>query len=633
MDFFEHQDVARKKTGRLIILFVLAVVAIVGAVTLLFAVVLNAGGDVRNQIDGTTQLGIHAAVIVGTLAIIGLGSLYKTFELRGGGRVVAESLGGTLATRSTHHARKLLNVVEEMSIAAGIPCPPVYILHDEHRINAFAAGYSPEDAVIGVTRGCVEKLSRDELQGVMAHEFSHILNGDMRLNIRLIGVLHGILMIGHIGYYLMRSASFSRRSKDGNAVGLIGIGMIVIGFTGTFFGNWIKAAVSRQREFLADASAVQFTRNPSGIADALKRIGGNAGGSGVASPNAAAASHMFFGQAIHSGLHVLFATHPPLETRIQRIEPSWNGEFLDAQKTAPPASSATPTPAKSLRDRQQDMMNAVIAGTAIAAIGQPTVDHVDRARELLDALPPVLVEAASEPWSARAVIHALLIDDDAEIRQQQFALLHNETDDAVVNLVKTLTPIASTMDTAGRLPLIEKTVTALRELSPAQYANFRSTVVGLVKADGRLGVLEWTLQRVLLHHLDAHFGHVTRPRVRYYALGQLDDECSILLSVLAYAGSRDRDDVAAAFAAGASRLGDVSTHLKPVDACRLSHLDEALETLATVAAPLKRSLITACAACVSADREITTLEAEIMRSIAESLGCPMPPMLPGQQLM
>ncbi len=319
-------------------LFGIAVVALTASLYVL-AVVISGyqGTDSRTgAIQWALQWwdpGLMLLVAFAVGLVVGGGSLYKIAQLAGGGKIVAEHLGGRLLHPDTsdHRERVLLNVVEEMSIASGTPTPPVYVLDSESGINAFAAGFSPTDAVIGVTRGTLEQLPRPELQGVIAHEFSHILNGDMRLNVRLIGVLHGILILGILGYFLLRSSMFSgmargRSSRDQSALALlaIGVGLMVVGFLGSFFGNGIKASVSRQREFLADASAVQFTRQPAGIADALKRIGGAMTGSGIQSPNAPEASHMFFGRAT-SGLRGLFSTHPPLADRIRRIDPSWDG--------------------------------------------------------------------------------------------------------------------------------------------------------------------------------------------------------------------------------------------------------------------------------------------------------------------
>ncbi len=335
MDFFSAQDAARSHTTRLVILFLLAVVSLIVLTNLL---VMGFMTYLDVQLDGMNVLQMNAdhLQVSGRLAnffdkfnwerflvigaavalVVAAGSLYKIASLRGGGRVVAESLGGRRISQDSDDRlqRKVLNVVEEMAIAAGTPVPPVYVLEQEAGINAFAAGLTPADAVIGVTRGCIEQLSRDQLQGVIAHEFSHILNGDMRLNLRLIGVLHGILLIGLVGYFIFRSAFFSSNSRSNSRTSggipllALGAGLAVIGYTGTFFGNLIKASVSRQREFLADASAVQFTRNPAGIAGALKRIGGFKAGSRMESPLAPQMSHAYFSP----GVEIQFAVcHPP----------------------------------------------------------------------------------------------------------------------------------------------------------------------------------------------------------------------------------------------------------------------------------------------------------------------------------
>ena len=355
-DFFTRQDAARRKTTRLVVLFVLAVLAIMVSIDLLLAATIGyaSGGSEGGRRDYwaiATDPWLVGLAVIGTLVVVGGGSLFKVAQLRGGGKVVAEELGGRLLHPDTSDPteQQLQNVVQEMAIASGTPTPPVYLLDHEQGINAFAAGFTPSDAVIGITRGTAERLTRDELQGVVAHEFSHILNGDMRLNIRLIGILHGILIIGLLGYFVLRASMFSgyrrRSSRDqgGGAMVLLalGAGLAAVGFFGTFFGNLIKAAVSRQREFLADASAVQFTRHPDGIAGALKKIAGFSAGSRVQSPNAPAASHMFFGRAT-GGFSGMFSTHPPLEERIRRIDPSWDGTVPEEVERAAPR----PAPAR-----------------------------------------------------------------------------------------------------------------------------------------------------------------------------------------------------------------------------------------------------------------------------------------------
>ncbi len=351
MDFFQNQEVARKKTGRLIVYFLVAVILIIVTVYVAIAAVLRVAEPAAREgavveLPSLWDPQLFAVVAVGTAALISGGSLYKIASLSGGGHTVAELMGGRLLHPQTSDLdeRKILNVVEEMAIAAGTPVPPVYLLENEEGINAFAAGHSPNDAVIGVTRGCVRTLSRDELQGVIGHEFSHILNGDMKLNLRLMGVLFGILLIGLSGYILLRSTSgygvrVSNRDDDRggrNVLPLIGLALYVIGYVGVFFANLIKAAVSRQREFLADASAVQFTRNSDGIAGALKKIGALEAGSAIREPRAAEASHMFFGNAGTAGqLFGLLETHPPLVERIRRLDPSFDGDFSKVRLDAP----------------------------------------------------------------------------------------------------------------------------------------------------------------------------------------------------------------------------------------------------------------------------------------------------------
>ncbi len=334
MDFFARQDQARKKTKLLIFYFTVAVGLII---LMVYGIGLAAFAGVQARQHNSNrynyeqppplvlwnpQIFLGASLL--TLAVVAIGTAYKTSQLSGGGGNVAESLGGRLVGSNTTdlNERKLLNVVEEMAIASGVPMPQVYVLNNEEGINAFAAGHTPGDAAIGVTRNCITKLSRDELQGVFGHEFSHILNGDMRLNIRLIGILFGILCLATIGRILLNARSGSNRN---NALPLAGLGLIIIGAIGVFFGRLIQAAVSRQREFLADASSVQFTRNPAGLSGALQKVGGY--GSRMWSPNAPDAGHLFFGNALSDAFLGALATHPPLEERIRAIDQTWDGKF------------------------------------------------------------------------------------------------------------------------------------------------------------------------------------------------------------------------------------------------------------------------------------------------------------------
>ena len=608
-------------------LFGLAVVALTASLYALAVVVSGyQGTDSRTgAIQWALQWwdpGLMLGVALGVGAVVGGGSLYKISQLAGGGRVVAEHLGGRLLhpDASDPHERVLLNVVEEMSIASGTPTPPVYVLDSEPGINAFAAGFSPTDAVIGVTRGTLEKLPRPELQGVIAHEFSHILNGDMRLNVRLIGVLHGILILGILGYFLLRSSMFSgaargRSSRDQSALALlaIGLGLMVVGFLGSFFGNWIKASVSRQREFLADASAVQFTRNPTGIAGALKRIGGFTEGSQIESPNAPEASHMFFGQALSRSV---FATHPPLSDRIQRLDPSFAGDSVVDTGTVsdPGIAPALAGPVGA----------SAFSPEAVAAqVGRPTSAHIEYAHALLEDLPEDLRAAAHDPYGARALVYALVIGREEPARSSQLDRLREHADSGVAQLTQKLLPRLEGLGAAVRLPLVDTALPALRELSPAQYGVFRDNLEVLVRADDRIDLFEWTLLRLLMAHLRPHFEKVPRPRNRHSSLARLGEPCGVVLSMLASAAGGTDDG----FRRGAEALGLPGLDQIPAERCDLSQMDVALLTLAEASPTVKRRIVVACAECVSADGRITPEEAELLRATADTLGCPMPPLL------
>ena len=568
-------------------------------------------------------------VALGVLIVVGGGSLYKISQLRAGGRVVAEQLGGRLLHPDTrdHGERMLQNVVEEMAIASGTPTPPVYLLEGEQGINAFAAGFSPNDAVVGVTRGAVEQLDRDELQGVIAHEFSHIMNGDMRLNIRLMGVLHGILIIGIIGYFLFRSAmwsSMARRSRDNSGMAFLalGVGLIAIGSLGTFFGNWIKASVSRQREFLADASAVQFTRNPLGLAGALKRIGGLAEGSLIASPNAPEASHLFFGQALRGGLQSIFATHPPLGERIARLDPSFAAE--QSTKAGAGAAQAVGVSGVAALAPAAVEPARLAVEHAVRDIGTPTPAHLAYAGELVRSLPEPLRHAAHEAYGARAVVYSLVIDADPQARTRQLARLDGFAEPGVADLTRRLLPLAESLPAHARMPLIDMTLPALRDLSSQQYGVFRANLEELVRADDKIDLFEWTLQRILLAHLTPAFERVRAPRVKHTTLKAVRESSRVLLSALslARAGAEPKE----AWGRAASALGVLQPKLSATE-CSLARIDDALFALSHTSPAIKKQLLHACADYIAEDGSVSVAEAELLRATADTLGCPMPPLL------
>ena len=645
MNFFESQDRVHKNTVRLVLLFVLAVVFLIIMTNLLVMMVfgyfnseqLQAGGSFLELMDWRT----FATVSAGVGAVVLGGSLFKIMALSAGGKTVAEALGGQLIPQNTSdlNQRKLLNVVEEMAIASGTPAPPVYLLADEPGINAFAAGFSPRDAVIGVTRGTIDHLSRDQLQGVIAHEFSHIFNGDMRLNIRLMGVLNGILIIGFIGYFILRSSFYSRRgrSSDKGAGGILAlaIGLMVIGFAGTFFGGLIKAAVSRQREYLADASAVQFTRNPDGIAGALKRIGGLEFGSKVENPGAPEVSHAFFAQGISGFMQSLSATHPSLAKRILRIDPHWDGKFDSSDKIDSPRDEEEADKKESMtREELAKKVATVVTGAAMAdvanaidQIGNPNQETINYARSLISELPMVIKEAAREPYGARAVIYSLVLDPGQEVRGRQLKHLQEYADPDVFVLTHKLIPEMDGLDIKYRLPLIDIVIPALKQLSINQYKSFRENLIALIKMDSRVDLLEWSLQKILFNHLDGQFFKLARIKSRYSHPRQLKKEVELILSVMAYAGHQDQSNVEAAFSAATKTLEFSGLQLVAKNKISLSDLDRSLQKLAKLKPLAKPRLLKACAASITHDQKIAPVEVELLRAFSDVLDCPMPPII------
>ncbi|VAX09155.1 Heat shock protein HtpX / FIG017973: domain of unknown function [hydrothermal vent metagenome] len=644
MDFFTAQDNARKSTTGLVCYFFLAVISLIILTNLLIMGVMAWAGAGINETPSLNHFAAEfdwytfALVSVGVTIVILTGSLYKMIQLNSGGKVVAEALGGQLVSQNTQDpmCRKLLNVVEEMAIAAGTPVPPVYILADEAGINAFAAGMTPSDAVIGVTKGCIQQLNRDQLQGVMAHEFSHILNGDMRLNIRLMGVLHGILIIGLIGYFILRSMTYSRRgssrSKGNGGMALIALGggLMVIGYAGTFFGNLIKASVSRQREYLADASAVQFTRNPDSIAGALKRIGGFKAQSYIESSSAKETSHLFFCSAIHSFFGSMLSTHPPLEKRIKRIEPRWNGKFDKTVITD--VQNATPEELPNQKAATVAATAAVVTAAAeamqaLGSAGQVDKAHIEYARKILTGIPPAIQEAVREPYGARAVIYVLLISSDQVVMEQQLAILEQNGDIGIHALTIKLLPEMATLDTNARLPMIDLAMPSLRQLSLRQYQLFKQNLIALIAADKRVNLFEWSLQHILLRHLDTDFIKRPTAQAKHRSLGELKPDTTLLISLLAYADRAEQKDAEHAFTAAKKILEHNDITLLPKDKLSLTELNTAIKRLAMLKPLVKPQLLKACTAAVMADDRVTPQESELVRAFAAALDCPLPPML------
>ncbi len=652
IDFFGQQDQARKNTRRLVVLFICAVVCIIVAIYFAAALIFL-GVEAKAGTTGTFSAplwnpALFLIVTVSTLAVVLLSSAWKTHSLSSGGEAVARMFNGRLVDSNTSDPdeRKLLNVVEEMAIASGTPVPPVYIMDDEESINAFAAGYSPEDAVVAFTRGSLQRLSRDELQGVVAHEFSHILNGDMRMNIRLTGILFGILAISVAGYLIFRivhPASYRRRSsrdKDGGgavlAIMLFGLIIWVIGWIGVFFGRFIKAAVSRQREYLADAAAVQFTRYPAGIAGALRKIGGFSEGSRVKNAHTEETSHMFFGEAMRPAWFSLMATHPPLEERIRRLEA---GKVPEGAPPAPSGAAfqtpgaagfagATPAaaPAAPKSVRPETMSNSV---------GAPQVEHIAYASELRNSLPGDLLDAARETYGARAIIFALLFDRfDDDVRQLQNDYLRNHAEADIYAETLRLLPAVFELGPEYRLPLADLTLPALRRMSSGQYARFHEQIESLVSMDEQVDLFEFALRHVLFTTLDAAVAGQHPRQQTDRSLAQCTDDAGVLLSYLALTGGGDDADAEAAFAAALQELGQVSARIawQPPQEGIIARVDEALRELKRLTMPDRRRLIRACTASIARDGMVSLREAEVLRAVAAALQCPMPPLLAGRPL-
>ncbi|MDF3195670.1 M48 family metallopeptidase [Pseudomonas sp. 1928-m] len=637
MNFFEQQDRARRNSGRLLILMALAVLSLITLTSLVLGLVWQLFGqshsslwlasDAPNSVLPSWPLvGCVALVVIG---VVLLGSLYKQLQLSRGGQAIAERLGGRLINLSPQNLeeRRLLNVVEEMALASGTSVPPVYVL-DDAGINAFAAGLTPQDAVIGITRGAICQLSRDELQGVIAHEFSHIFHGDMRLNTRLVSVLHGILLLGLIGGFLLRSSGRSGRSSRNNSVAIvlaIGVTLWVLGYAGTFFGNLIKAAVSRQREFLADASAVQYTRNPDSIAGALKKIGGNLYGSQLQAGHAAEFSHMYFAAGISQALEGMLATHPPLDQRIRRITPSWDGRYPHVAEL----SAATPVAAASdstvnLYDLSAFVpgLSAAAASEAIGAIGDPQAAHLLAARSSLAQLDLALSEAAHSCSGAQALLYGLLLDPVETQAVQQLQLLQPRIAAEVATQLEQLREPLRQLAPGMRLSLLDLAMPALKQLAADQFAALKANLALLIRADGRVALLEWTLLRIVERNVEG-----ARAQTSRYQLQELAAETRVVLSLLARAGGVDEPAAQLAFQHAGSELAFPLEQLLPASASGLAALEPALRRLSLLWPLQKPQLLKAMARCIEHDGQINPAEAELMRAVADILDCPMPPLL------
>jgi len=622
MDFFEAQDEARKKTKWLVLWFVLAVIGVVVAVDLL-AIALYDG---PNQI----YIVITASVLTGGIMLAASG--YKTTQLSAGGSVVAEDLGGRLVMPGSadFEEKRLLNIVSEMALASGMPVPQVYLLDHEEGINAFAAGTEPSNAVIGVTRGCLQRLSREELSGVIAHEFSHIINGDMRLNMRLMGLVFGLVVISIIGRGMVQLLRFQggssrRNNKEGGNVMLVlfllGLGLLVIGGLGSFFGRLIQAAVSRQREFLADASSVQFTRNPDGIVGALKKIGGSEIGSKIKAPKAVEASHMFFS---NGGMFNFFLmTHPPLDVRIRAVQKNWDGKFESSEIKPITANRNTKNEE---RDGPLDALPGAVVLGAVSGIGQGERRRISTGQQLHQGISQRWREAIHDREEAQAVIFGLLLNKDEKFLSKEVSFLEEEAGGEAKELALKWQAEARGLHSARKIALVEMALPTLRSLSPLEYERFRDIMRWLIASDGQVELFEFMIQRVIERHLGSYFERKAFRNIAYNQFDRLLPEANILVSTVSEIGAGCADDAEAAYLEATSDWKDrldrkgVSSH---------DELDKALDKFAQASPLVKRQILVACVTAAARDGKLSSQEAELLRTIADSIGCPLPP-FPGE---
>ena len=667
-DFFERQDKAHSKTTLLVVYFILAVL---GTIAALYAVIVPTWSFVLTRSKEEVVIDwwnpyFLLWIGLGTIAVVGIFSLSKIQSLRSGGGVVASSLGGRKIEPFNDSAayQRLLNVVEEMAIASGTPVPDVYVL-PEPGINAFAAGFTPDDAAIAVTEGCLDNLSREELQGVIAHEFSHILNGDMRLNIRLMGAIYGIIALTVIGGGMMRgfgratliSGGSRRRSGNGKgdgggaviiAIFLTAIALYVIGYIGVFFGRLIQSAISRQREFLADASAVQFTRNPEGIGGALKRIGGLPQHSAIENPHAEEAAHLFFASGVSSKLGGSFATHPPLNERIAAILPDWDGKFVrtpypwpDNARCDPhkgPAAAFDPgspyvspdirrkhsqrkPPAKGA---QPPPLNPVEMVFTVGTLSAAALEQAQATRKSLDS---DFSTARRNPLQARCLLYALVLDPDESRRSQQLGYLQTEAGDEVAETTRELYPRVKKRDRSDYLPMIELALPALAHLSDELSADFQQRLRHLVEIDGKVTIFEFVVTRMVRKHFERRTKKQANPGSYIWSASALGEPLSEVLSALIYLSSPDQADAQRRFNALADLWPPFKNQLTLVPQSKLGFtgLDQALDQLARGAFGLRKQVLRICAAAINDDGKITPDEAELFRALSISLDCPMPP--------
>ncbi len=634
MNFFESQAKAKRSTSILLVLFIFAIISII-LITNIFIILVFfyytdgsfsvLQGSFLDIFDWQIFLLSGAAV----LTVIAIASLYKLKELSAGGHIVAESLGARLVPRDTMVAKykQLINVVDEMAIASGISAPPVYVL-DEQGINAFAAGLSVDDAVIGVTQGALDAFERDELQGVIAHEFSHIFNGDMRLNIRIVGLLHGILLIGIIGRGVLNSIRYSRgrisssrSSKKGDARGaiiMLGVGLSVIGFVGTTIGEIIKSLISQQREYLADASAVRFTRYPLGIANALRKIG--AVGSNIKSSSSSTYSHLYFADGVSDFWDSLFSTHPKLSDRILRIYPRWDGSYISKKE---PKNIYKRKDKSKIKEQFVEVVTTSAVFTAMDQIGEANEARVNQAAILIESIPNSLKGMSENPFSAQAVIFALICSLDNKTNQKQMKYIDSYSNTLLKHTQLALMSVES-LKRDAYLPLMRLSITSLKMMSLAQYKRFKKCVNQLIYADDKISLFEWSIQYLVLAPLDIVFGISKLPKDKYSHLGAIREEVTIFISVLAKEQKGDHISAKEAFDIAKKKVGVTSLKYIDYELDTYSILSRVVLTLQNAKIGVRKKILEMAIVVLEHDGEISAQDLEVLNATSSILRLPLP---------
>ena len=614
MNFFEHQERAFKKTRLLFGIFAITILLLICGIYGIISLVLCSSTEAPIQF----QPKLFLAVSIGVLLIVSLGSIFKVIKLRTGGGAVAEALGGIRVPTDSQdpQLRTLLNVVEEMAIASGITVPPVYLI-EQDSINAFAAGYTLDSAVIGITRGALQQLNRSELQGVVAHEFSHILNGDMRLNIRLIGLLHGLLIISLIGRRILFSVNqrryYSSSGKRGDSALplLVGLLLSIVGWLGVLGGRLIKAAISRQREFLADASAVQFTRNPHGIGNALRKIAHITAGSRIQHPESEQFSHLFFATGVTASWLQLLATHPPLIERIKRVDPIGSSENVTLSET----SSAPGTTVEA----QLNPLATFSPPGWTQEVGTILPEHLENSKTLIADLPKEVAALSRTLNGAQAlIIHTLLHHTDSQLASIPKEIEVEEDINHAFIKIRTLLSDSPVPYLERVLPLIEIALGTLSSMPQDDKERFLGIVKDISALDGQISLFEYMLHRMFQNHFSKHsLGHKHFPKRKTL------EAIHTLLSLFDLHGSHEHKGIGYRKARESfyPELPD-SLIAPPKDVLTL--LDSSLTILEGLPPQGKRKLLSAVEVIIHQDTSVSQTELELFRTIGATLQCPVP---------